>query len=130
MSQRLDSEAVTLKGEPYERTLLARYAAYPIQDGKLDIDSMSLKFNYFQKSSRGLFGNDDPFFSFFPQMAPKVAAGKSDLLSISVVPLPEAGKPSSFSGGVGRFTVVRHRWILTSRITLLQGDGKSPGFRF
>jgi hypothetical protein len=106
MGQRLESEPVMLKGVPYERALLARYAAYPLQEGKLDIDSMAIKFNYYSTPKNDPFDDEEnPFFGFFPQLAPKATGGKSDMLSLKVNNLPEAGKPASFTGGVGNFNV-------------------------
>lgn len=106
MGQRLDSEPVEVKGVPYYRSLLARYAAYPLQEGKLDLDSISLKFNYYQSPSNSMMDDDDdPFMGFFQQMVPRTWSGKSEPLSIQVLPLPEKGSPQSFSGGVGEFEI-------------------------
>lgn len=105
MNQRLDTEVVELNGTPYERSLLARYAAYPLQEGKLEIDPMSLKFNYYSNNRGGKLGldEDDPFFGFFQQLAPRVGSSRSDQVSIEVLPLPEQGRPASFGGGIGDF---------------------------
>ena len=105
MGQSLESEAVTLKGEPFQRSLLARYAAYPLQEGKLDIDSMTLKFNYYAGNRNSPMDDEDPFFSFFQQVAPRTAGTESEHLAIQVQPLPEAGRSANFVGGVGDFTV-------------------------
>ena len=105
MGQRLESEAVTIKNEPYQRSLLARYAAYPLQEGKLDIDSMTLRYNYYSSPRNSLVDDEDPFFSFFQQLSPRAAGAESEHLNVQVLPLPEMGRPSSFVGGVGDFTV-------------------------
>lgn len=103
MGQRLVSEGANLNGVPYERALLARYAAYPLESGTLKLDSMALKFNYYPNSG----GQDeDPFFGFFQQMVPKVWTGKSEQITVEVLPLPEDGKPKSFTGGIGDYSVV------------------------
>lgn len=105
MGNRLDSESVAINGMPYERSLLARYALYPLQDGKLKIDEMGLRYNYF--SSNGDPEDDlDPFFQLFRQSQPRVGASRNDPVVIDVLPLPTEGRPTSFSGGVGSFSVV------------------------
>jgi hypothetical protein len=101
LGQRLDSEQVMLDGVPYERSLLTRYAAYPLKEGKLPIDSMMIKANYYAAGPVG--GEDDPFASFFQQMAPRQGTSTSDAVSIEVLPLPQQGKPASFTGGIGSF---------------------------
>jgi hypothetical protein len=109
MGQNLGSEAIKINGEPYERSLLARYAAYPLEAGQLMIDSMSVKFNFLQGRSRmnlGMGEDEDPFFGFFNQMAPRAGSGRTEPVKITVLPLPESGRPSDFSGGVGDFNLV------------------------
>jgi hypothetical protein len=106
MGQRLDSEQVILNGIPYERSLLARYAAYPLEEGKLGIDSISLRFNYYAGSRSNTFDDEDPFFGFFQQMAPRVGSGQSERLEIDVIPLPLQGRTEKFTGGIGEFNVI------------------------
>ena len=106
MGQRLDSEQVVLNGIPYERSLLARYAAYPLEEGKLSIDSISLRFNYYAGSRNNTFDDEDPFFGFFQQMAPRVGSGQSERLEVDVTPLPAQGKSEKFTGGIGEFNVI------------------------
>ncbi|MEO5971082.1 MAG: BatD family protein [Bdellovibrionia bacterium] len=106
MGQRLDSEQVVLNGIPYERSLLARYAAYPLEEGKLSIDSISLRFNYYAGSRNNTFDDEDPFFGFFQQMAPRVGSGQSERLEVDVVSLPAQGKTEKFTGGIGEFNVI------------------------
>jgi hypothetical protein len=105
MGQRLDSEQVVLNGIPYERSLLTRYAAYPLEEGKLSIDSISLRFNYYAGSRNNTFDDEDPFFGFFQQMAPRVGSGQSERLEVEVTPLPQ-GKSEKFTGGIGEFNVI------------------------
>ena len=104
VGQRLLSERVTLNGIPYERTLLAQYAAYALQEGTLSVDSMALKYNYYAmpRDSDG----DDPLFGFFQQMTPRVGSAQSEQVRIEVADLPAAGRPQTFGGGVGDFNVV------------------------
>jgi hypothetical protein len=100
------SEQVTLNGVLYQRSLIARYAAYPLEEGKLDIDSMSLRYNYYSGLRDNSFDEEDPFFGFFQQMAPRVGSGESEKLEINVAPLPVQGKTEQFTGGIGDFNVV------------------------
>jgi len=99
LGQRLTAETVQLNGNVYERALLARYAAYPIKEGKLKIDKMSVKAIYYSGSeqNRGAFGDDeDPFLQFFGRLTPQESTQSSDWINIEVLPLPEA--PSGLSG--------------------------------
>src|SRR5262249_26014080 len=48
---------------------------------------------------------EDPFLGFFRQMNPQQGQNSSDQLTIEVMPLPEQGKPNSFTGGVGDFNL-------------------------
>jgi hypothetical protein len=105
LSGRPDYEAVSLGGIPFERALLARYAVYPIKEGKLKIDGFSIRADYIPKNA----GSDDllqdPFFQFFTQVTPRTGTSKSDPITIDVLPLPEEGKTAQFTGGVGDFDV-------------------------
>jgi hypothetical protein len=105
MGQRLDSEKVVRNGVNYERSLLARYAAYPLEEGKLTIDSLSLKFNYYANARSSNFDEEDPFFGFFQQLSPRVGTALSELLPVQVSAIPTQGRPESFSGGIGDFTL-------------------------
>lgn len=105
LTQRFDTQQAVVNGIPYFRTLLARYAAYPLQVGELSIDSMSTKFNYFPRQQRNAMDEDNPIFGFFQQLAPRVAASQSEVLKVKVDSLPSEGKPDTFTGGVGDFTI-------------------------
>ena len=100
-----DYEAVSLGGIPFERALLARYAIYPIKEGKLKIDGFSIRADYIPKNNANEDMMEDPFFQFFSQVTPRTGVAKSDPLTIEVLPLPEEGKTSLYSGGVGDFEV-------------------------
>jgi hypothetical protein len=100
LQQKLNMEQVVLDGVSYTRALLLRYAAYPLQEGKLDIDSIEMKYNYYSAQSGA--DQNDPmaaFQGFFQQALP--GNSRSEVLKVDVIPLPEAGKPKSFTGGVG-----------------------------
>ncbi len=106
MGQGLTSEPAQFKGEFYDRYLLARYAAYPLQEGKLAIDSIALKYNYYSNQHESLSDDDDPFLGVFRQLTARTAEGQSNRIEMEVLPLPEKDRPESFVGGVGDFTVI------------------------
>lgn len=111
LQPRLNYETVVLDGVPWERTLLIRYAAYPLKEGKLIIDSMAIRSNYFPAANQGGGAGggggeeEDPFFGFFQQTQPQVGASTSEPVTVEVMPLPTEGRPASFSGGVGEFSL-------------------------
>ncbi|MBY0471109.1 BatD family protein [bacterium] len=96
------SERVTVDGVPYERSLLVRYAAYPLKDGKLIIDSLGIKTNFYISLGDD---DEDPFSTFFQQLAPRQTSSQSEPISVDVKPLPTDGRPASFTGGVGDFNL-------------------------
>ena len=100
-----DFEAVNLGGVPFERALLARYAIYPIKEGKLALDGFSVRVDYIPKNSASDDQLEDPFFQFFTQVTPRTGTSKSDPITLNVLPLPEEGKSNLFTGGVGDFEV-------------------------
>ncbi len=105
LSNRPDFEAVNLGGIPFERALLARYAVYPIKEGKLKIDGFSVRVDYIPKNEANDDLMEDPFFQFFSQVAPRTGTSKSDPITLEVAPLPEEGRSPRFTGGVGEFEV-------------------------
>ncbi len=105
LSGRPDFEAVSLGGIPFERALLARYALYPIREGKLKIDSLAVRADYIPRNEATDDLMEDPFFQFFSQVTPRTASSRSDPLNIEVLPLPVDGRTQIFSGGVGDFEV-------------------------
>ncbi len=113
LSPRRESEQVVIGGVPYTRSLLVRYAAYPLEEGKLRVDPMTLKYQYFSADAMGGIGqawedlglSDDSIFNFFRKSLPKAGQVKSDPIVIESIPLPIAGRPDSFTGGVGDFSV-------------------------
>ncbi len=105
LSGRPDFEAVNMGGVPFERALLARYAIYPIKDGKLKIDGFSVRVDYIPKNEATDDMMEDPFFQFFSQVNPRTGTSKSDPITVDVMPVPEEGKTSQYTGGVGDFEV-------------------------
>lgn len=104
LGQRLESESVVVDGVPYERSLLARYAAYPLKEGRMEIDSMSINGNYYPNSGIDL-DSENPLQGFFQQLQPREWSHSSERAAVEVMPLPLDGRPASFTGGVGDFTL-------------------------
>jgi hypothetical protein len=106
LTGRLDTQVVTLDGIAYRKVLLARYSATPLKSGKLNIDPLYVKVQYYDQQSRG--GGDDEvqdlFSQFFNRMTPQVAQLKSDPLTLEVEDTPKS--PEDFSGAVGEFSAV------------------------
>lgn len=105
MGTHLSSERVQLDGVTYDRSLLARYAAYPLKEGSLPIDSMAIQANYLRADSNDGVDEDDPFAGFFQQMTPLRGTSRSDDIKVEVVALPTDGRPADFSGGIGQFSL-------------------------
>lgn len=105
LSGRPEFEAVNLGGIPFERALLARYATYPIREGKLKVDGFSIRADYIPRNAANDDLMEDPFFQFFSQVTPRTGTSKSDPVTVDVMPLPEEGKSANFTSGVGEFEV-------------------------
>ena len=130
-------EAVNLGGVPFERALLARYATYPIKDGKLKIDGFSIRADYIPKNTANDDLMEDPFFQFFSQVTPRTGTSKSDPVTIEVSNLPEEGRGQYFTGGVGEFDVsatldqtqIKSNAPLTFKVTV-RGRGNASLIEF
>ncbi|WP_435625850.1 BatD family protein [Flagellimonas sp.] len=86
----------TYKGKPYRYVVLKRVVLYPQKSGKLEIEPLSLEiFVDVPTNRRDFFGG-----RIYSQTSKTVSAGRRTL---SVKPLPEAGKPVDFGGAVGDF---------------------------
>ncbi len=108
--QSLDMRRTKINDVPYVTALIARKALFPVSSGEYTIEPMVLRFavrTERRRSSRSRdpfgFMNDDFFNPFFDRT--KSIFRKSNPLSIKVKPLPEEGRPSSFSGSVGDFSI-------------------------
>lgn len=90
-------------GRNYQSTVLSQYVLFPQQTGKLEIAPAR-----FDASIAKAVQSADPFDAFFNGGSNYVEVKKSLItpqIIINVNPLP-AGKPASFSGGVGEFSIV------------------------
>lgn len=83
-------------GKDYRYVVLKRVVLYPQKSGKLDIEPLTLDVLVeVPTSQRNFFGG-----YIYAQTNKMVSAGSR---TINVKPLPEAGKPASFTGAVGDF---------------------------
>jgi hypothetical protein len=91
-------------GQPYTTAVVRRVVLFPAGPGTKTIESMSIEANVrVRRQSRSIF---DDFFggsSLFGSQMPAVIV--SNPVEVEVLPLPEEGRPRSFTGLVGRLGV-------------------------
>jgi len=90
MATRLNFEQVVENGIAYQRALLVSYALFPIKAGKTVIDSYRAKCTVLTPSSFG-----------FGRATQYTKASKP--IELEVFDVPAEGRPSQFTGAVGRF---------------------------
>ena len=84
------------KGQNYRYIVLKKIVLYPQKSGKLRIEPLSLEIDVqLPTNRRDMFGR-----MVLTETTKSVSAGAK---TITVKPLPEAGKPEDFSGAVGSF---------------------------
>ncbi|MCF4100710.1 BatD family protein [Gillisia sp. M10.2A] len=94
--RQLKIETGEYEGEPYRYVILRKTILYPQKTGKLEIEPLTLSVAVDVPSDRrDIFGG-----RLYTTIDKTVAAGKR---TIDVKPLPQAGKPSDFTGAVGKF---------------------------
>src|SRR5690606_28495244 len=94
--KQLKIETGEFQGEPYRYVVLRKTILYPQKTGELDIEPLTLSVSVDVPSERrDIFGG-----RLYKTIDKTVAAGKR---TINVKPLPNEGKPSDFTGAVGRF---------------------------
>ncbi|NPV14146.1 protein BatD [candidate division WOR-3 bacterium] len=89
--QKLNYERRSYRGKPMYGAVVRKTALFPTQSGELKIGAMSLAGEMVAPGF--IFSTTQPF------------EAVSEPITIQVKPLPEAGKPASFTGGVGLFQV-------------------------
>ncbi|WP_298397285.1 BatD family protein [Flavobacterium sp.] len=109
--KQLVAEEGMFKGERYRYVVLRKTVLYPQKAGKLVIEPLALDIDCQVPRGRP---------NFFGQVqlvddSKRVSAGSK---IINVKPLPEAGKPASFTGAVGKFNFS----VLPSKTTLKSGE--------
>ena len=94
--KQLVAEEGKYNGERYRCVVLRKTVLYPQKSGKLEIEPLSLDIDVqLPTNRRNIFGQVQII-----EDNKRVSAGSK---TITVKPLPEAGKPTDFSGAVGRF---------------------------
>lgn len=90
MATRLNFEQVVVNGIAYQRALLVSYALFPIKAGQAKIDAYKAKCTVLTPTNFG-FGRPYQF------------TKASREISIEVKDVPSEGRPTNFTGAVGRF---------------------------
>jgi hypothetical protein len=91
-AKELNWRSSTYNGQRYNAATLKQVALFPTQSGEVKVDKMTIS-GQIVVSGGFFFDSAEPF------------EASSDPIAIDVKPLPEAGKPQDFSGGVGDFKV-------------------------
>jgi len=94
--KQLNVESGEFEGEPYRYVILRKTILYPQKTGELEIEPLTLSVSVDVPSDRrDIFGG-----RLFTTIDKTVAAGKR---TINAKALPQANKPGSFTGAVGKF---------------------------
>ncbi len=94
-ADRLDYRQKNINGMMYNVAVLKKSALFPVTSGDTEIQSWALNLQITQPS-RG-------FFNFFGRA--QTVQVSSNLINITVRPLPAEDKPAAFTGGVGEFNI-------------------------
>lgn len=106
MPQRLTSFTEFVNGRQYQVYEIKKMALFPQGSGQKTLEPMVIECEVQlprrRRRSRDIFDSffDDPF-----SRNTKRVGIQSNSISIEVLPLPEKGKPSDFSGAVGSFSI-------------------------
>lgn len=101
---RLQFEPIYLHSKRARRVLLGRFALYGIKPGKISIEKLVVDANVLSRS--GTEDDSDPFsIPFFAMRSTRHASHASQDNTLDILPMPEQGRPTNFSGAVGSFTV-------------------------
>ncbi len=94
--KQLNIQSGEFQGEPYRYVILRKTILYPQKTGELEIEPLTLSVSVDVPSNRrDIFGS-----RLFTTIDKTVAAGKR---TINAKALPQANKPESFTGAVGKF---------------------------
>jgi hypothetical protein len=91
-AKELNWRNATYNGQRYSAATVKQVALFPTQSGDVKVDKMTVS-GQTVVSGGFFFDSAEPF------------EASSDPINIKVKPLPEAGRPQNFSGGVGDFKV-------------------------
>lgn len=89
------TERVAVNGEPYNRSQIYAAKLFPEKPGKLKVDPLTMSVVYTSYASNQ-YG-----FGYGPRDQ-KTKTISSETIELDVIPLPEEGKPSDFTGLVGK----------------------------
>jgi hypothetical protein len=104
-------EEGTYKGQPYRYVILRKAVLYPQKSGRLELEPLVVELNTeIFTGRRDMFGRPE-----MQQAKTQATTGKK---YITVKPLPEAGKPESFTGAVGNFDFK----VTSGKTTLKAGE--------
>jgi BatD DUF11 like domain len=99
-------------GREYNMYSLRQTQLYPLQSGNVELESASVENNihfvkedFFKTSRDDLFGNFSSLAIPAAAMVNEKVTLQSKPVVINVKPLPEQGKPVSFNGAVGNFSI-------------------------
>lgn len=102
-SRNIDNDQLSVKngsfgGEPYRYVALRKTVLYPQKTGKLKINPLTLNLSVeVPTNRRDIFGR-----RLYETVEHRISANTK---TIHVKPLPQEGKPASFTGAVGKFSV-------------------------
>ena len=109
--QHMKVEQGTYKGEPYRYVVLRRTVLNPQKSGRLELEPLVVELNTeIFTGRRDMFGR--------PEMQQAKTTATTGKKYINVRPLPEAGKPESFTGAVGDFDFK----VVPGKTTLKAGE--------
>lgn len=98
------TEIVTLDGRDYDVSLLYRNVFTPTRPGRYRIEGFGIRFRLPVQRSNRRRSRFDSFFDLDPAFSPMVSVdARAAALDVNVRPVPEAGRPTGFSGTVGDF---------------------------
>lgn len=98
-----------LNGREYNVYTVRKSQLYPLQDGDIELEAATLdnRIQFIKDGAQR--SNIDDFFNGYAvnpdALISQLVSLSSKPLTIHVKPLPEAGKPASFSGAVGKFAI-------------------------
>ena len=125
------TQKVTRKGEIFERREIYSGTLFATKPGDVLLDSMTMRIQYL----KGM-GSNDPFGGFaFGFSRPQVMNVSNPGISISILPLPETGKPPGFTGLVGKheieYKVNKHKFLVNEAVEFkvsITGEGALENF--
>lgn len=105
-----ETEIESYKGEKYSSVIIKKIVLYPQKSGKLIIEPLDLEIALqVPTNRRNMFGR------VYHNTSTKLSTG---VQTIDVRPLPEAGRPTDFSGAVGTFDLI----VSTDKTAIRQGE--------